>query len=161
MLRALVACGWFGIQTWIGGQAIHSMAAILSPGFAASPSSIWICFFAFWLINIAIIWRGIETIRFLEATSAPFMIAVGLLLLLWITDKAGGFGPAIRLTGDVRRDMDRIRAFYAPIRGKYHASTGTIALAEELTAAPPEGGDGAPSDVARPTTSVPTRPLSS
>jgi 1-acyl-sn-glycerol-3-phosphate acyltransferase len=46
--------------------------------------------------------------------------------------KVGGFGPAIRLSGDVRRDMDVIRAFYAPMRGKHHECTGTIVLAEEL-----------------------------
>jgi 1-acyl-sn-glycerol-3-phosphate acyltransferase len=48
--------------------------------------------------------------------------------------RVGGFGPALRLTGDVRRDMDAIRAFYAPMRGKHHASSGTIVLAEEAPA---------------------------
>ena len=95
VLRALVACGWFGIQTWIGGQAIHSMLQILWPAAAASPSSVWICFFAFWLLNMFVIWRGIETIRFLEGIGAPFMLGVGLLLLWWITRKAGGFGPVL------------------------------------------------------------------
>jgi nucleobase:cation symporter-1, NCS1 family len=95
ILRALVACGWFGIQTWIGGQAMHSMATIVWPGLANSEASVWVCFFAFWLLNIVIIWRGIETIRFLEGVSAPFMIAVGVLLLWWITQKAGGFGPVL------------------------------------------------------------------
>jgi NCS1 family nucleobase:cation symporter-1 len=90
ILRALVACGWFGIQTWIGGQAIHSMLEILGV-----PSSVWICFGAFWLLNMAVIWRGIETIRFLEGIGAPFMLGVGLLLLWWITRKAGGFGPVL------------------------------------------------------------------
>src|SRR5258706_3888981 len=61
VLRALVACGWFGIQTWIGGQAIHSMIELLGV-----PADVWICFGAFWLLNIFVIWRGIETIRFLE-----------------------------------------------------------------------------------------------
>src|SRR5450432_4793466 len=46
VLRALVACGWFGIQAWIGGQAIHSMLAILAPSLAEAPGAIWICFFA-------------------------------------------------------------------------------------------------------------------
>ena len=95
ILRALVACGWFGIQTWIGGQAIHSMANILWPGLSASSASIWICFFAFWLLNMLVIWRGIETIRFLEAVGAPFMLGIGVLLLWWITQKAGGFGPVL------------------------------------------------------------------
>src|SRR6476660_8954244 len=57
VLRALVACGWFGIQTWIGGQAIHSMLQILWPA-AASPALVWVCFGAFWLLNILVILRG-------------------------------------------------------------------------------------------------------
>jgi NCS1 family nucleobase:cation symporter-1 len=95
ILRALVACGWFGIQTWIGGQAMHSMASILWPGLALSPASVWLCFFSFWLLNMFVIWRGIDTIRFLEGIGAPFMLAVGVLLLWWITGKAGGFGPVL------------------------------------------------------------------
>lgn len=95
VLRALVACGWFGIQTWIGGQAMHSMAKILWPGLAGSESSVWVCFFTFWLLNMVVIWRGIETIRFLEAVGAPFMLGIGVLLLVWITNKAGGLGPVL------------------------------------------------------------------
>jgi nucleobase:cation symporter-1, NCS1 family len=94
VLRAMVACGWFGIQTWIGGQAIHSMLQILWPA-ASDPSVVWLCFGAFWLLNMAVIWRGIDTIRFLEGIGAPFMLGVGLLLLWWITGKAGGLGPVL------------------------------------------------------------------
>jgi nucleobase:cation symporter-1, NCS1 family len=94
VLRALVACGWFGIQCWIGGQAIHSMLQILWPA-ASSPSVGWICFGAFWVLNMVVVWRGIETIRVLEGIGAPFMLGVGLLLLFWITGKAGGFGPVL------------------------------------------------------------------
>jgi NCS1 family nucleobase:cation symporter-1 len=99
VLRALVACGWFGIQTWIGGQAMNSMAVILWPGLAASGISVWICFFSFWLLNMLVIWRGIDTIRFLEGIGAPFMLGVGVLLLWWITGKAGGFGPVLSSPG--------------------------------------------------------------
>ena len=95
VLRALVACGWFGIQAWIGGQAIHSMLKILAPSLANAPGALWICFFAFWALNMFVIWRGIDTIRFLEGIGAPFMLGVGLLLLWWITGKAGGFGPVL------------------------------------------------------------------
>src|SRR5450432_2493882 len=95
VLRALVACGWFGIQTWIGGQAIYSMAKIVWPAAGDFAGGVWICFFAFWLLNMAVIWRGIETIKFLEGIGAPFMLGVGLLLLFWITRKAGGFGPVL------------------------------------------------------------------
>jgi NCS1 family nucleobase:cation symporter-1 len=95
VLRALVACGWFGIQTWIGGQAIYSMLRIMWPSAGATPAMPWICFFAFWALNMFVIWRGIETIKFLEGIGAPFMLGIGLLLLWWITGKAGGFGPVL------------------------------------------------------------------
>jgi len=95
VLRALVACGWFGIQTWIGGQAIYTMLKILWPGAANLPGGVWLCFFAFWALNIVVIWRGIETIKFLESIGAPFMLGIGLLLLWWITAKAGGLGPVL------------------------------------------------------------------
>ncbi len=74
VLRALVACGWFGIQTWIGGQAIYSMLKILWPAAAQFPAGIWVCFFAFWALNMFVIWRGIDTIKFLEGIGAPFML---------------------------------------------------------------------------------------
>src|SRR5579862_4980063 len=93
VLRALVACGWFGIQTWIGGQAVYSMLKILWPGLGSAGA--WICFFAFWALNMLVIWRGIETIKVLEGVGAPFMLAVGLLLLWWITSMAGGLGPVL------------------------------------------------------------------
>ena len=95
VLRALVACGWFGIQTWIGGGAIYSMLKILWPAAGAWPGSLWVCFFGFWLVNMAVIWKGIETIKVLEGIGAPFMLCVGLLLLFWITGKAGGLGPVL------------------------------------------------------------------
>jgi NCS1 family nucleobase:cation symporter-1 len=95
ILRALVACGWFGIQSWIGGHAIYSMLLVLRPGLASYPSAIWICFFSFWLLNMLVVWRGIESIRYLQGVSAPFMLTVGLLLLWWIARKAGGLGPVL------------------------------------------------------------------
>src|SRR5580765_8267343 len=52
VLRALVACGWFGIQAWIGGQAMYSMLVVLWPAAANSPGGAWVCFFAFWALNI-------------------------------------------------------------------------------------------------------------
>ena len=95
VLRALVACGWFGIQAWIGGQAIYSMLVVLWPSAANHAGVSWVCFFAFWALNMLVIWRGIETIKFLEGIGAPFMLGVGLLLLWWITRKAGGLGPVL------------------------------------------------------------------
>src|SRR5215470_4431178 len=95
VLRALVACGWFGIQTWIGGEAINTLIATLAPGWAHVPHSTAICFLAFWCINLAVILKGIEYIRFLQGISAPILLAVGLLLLGWAYHSAGGFGTML------------------------------------------------------------------
>lgn len=95
VLRALVACGWFGIQTWIGGEAISTLISTLAPGWKQFPHATAICFVAFWLINLAVILKGIEYIRFLQGISAPVLLAVGLLLLGWAYKSAGGFGPML------------------------------------------------------------------
>jgi nucleobase:cation symporter-1, NCS1 family len=117
VLRAIVACGWFGIQAWIGGQAIYSMLEILYPPAGTSPLAPWICFFAFWLLNMVVIWRGIETIKFLEGVGAPFMLAVGVLLLWWITRKAGGFGPVLSSPSKFNTTGEFIRFFIPSLTG--------------------------------------------
>src|SRR5258707_5022405 len=117
ILRALVACGWFGIQAWIGGQAIFSMLRILWPGAAHFPGSGWICFFLFWAINMVVVWRGIETIKFLEGIGAPFMLVVGLLLLFWITRKAGGFGPVLHTQSKFHSTSEFVRFFIPALTG--------------------------------------------
>ncbi len=117
ILRAIVACGWFGIQAWIGGQAIYSMLRILYPAAASNPYGPWLCFFAFWLLNMVVIWRGIETIKFLEGIGAPFMLAVGLLLLWWITRKAGGLGPVLSRPSKFQTTGEFLRFFIPSLTG--------------------------------------------
>jgi len=117
VLRALVACGWFGIQTWIGGRAIYSMLTILWPRAAHMPAGVWICFFAFWALNIAVILRGIETIKFLEGIGAPFMLGIGLLLLWWITGQAGGLGPVLKAHSRFRTGAEFFRFFVPSLTG--------------------------------------------
>src|SRR5438270_1825851 len=95
VLRALVACGWFGIQTWIGGEAMNVLLATVWPAWRSVPHGAGICFLAFWLINLAVILKGIEYIRFLQSISAPVLLGVGLLLLGWAYLGAGGFGPML------------------------------------------------------------------
>jgi NCS1 family nucleobase:cation symporter-1 len=95
MLRALVACGWFGIQTWLGGQAIAAMAGVIWPQTVHQPGVLWACFLGFWALNMFVVWRGVESIRFLQSLSAPFILLMSLLLLFWMLHKAGGFGPML------------------------------------------------------------------
>src|SRR5579859_1917739 len=71
LLRALVACGWFGIQTWIGGQAINAMLVALNPRWGEFRWGVPLCFAAFWLLHVIVIARGIRTIRWLQGLTAP------------------------------------------------------------------------------------------
>jgi NCS1 family nucleobase:cation symporter-1 len=109
LIRAGVACGWFGIQTWIGGGAIFTLVgAILGKDSwwstaasfpiligAAQPWTLWLSFIVFWVLNIAIILRGMEAIRKFENWAAPFVLIVAVFLLIWMTISAGGFGPLV------------------------------------------------------------------
>ena len=95
ILRAVVACGWFGIQSWIGGTAIHSMLAVIWPSFAARDGVLWASFLGFWLLNMVIVWRGVESIRHLQAFGAPFMFVMAAALLIWVRMKAGSFGTML------------------------------------------------------------------
>ncbi len=103
LMRAFVACGWFGIQTWIGGAAIYKILGVFFPGMidpnAAKVLGItfaeFVCFMFFWGINMFVVYKGIESIRFLLNIKAPLLIALGLLLLWWAYRNAGGFGPIL------------------------------------------------------------------
>jgi NCS1 family nucleobase:cation symporter-1 len=92
ILRALVACGWFGIQTWIGGLALNTLLVAALPAWAALPGNVWIAFAIFWLVQVAIIIRGLEGIKQLESWSAPLLLAGGVLLLVWAVRRGGGLG---------------------------------------------------------------------
>ena len=103
ILRALVACGWFGIQTWIGGSAIYQLLNVIAGGSLESEAlpvlginiAQFVCFLVFWAIQIAIVYKGVESIRVLETLAAPFLILMGLALLAWAYVKAGGFGDML------------------------------------------------------------------
>jgi NCS1 family nucleobase:cation symporter-1 len=102
LMRAFVACGWFGIQTWIGGNAIYKITSVFVPSLAQSSSSLLgitapqlVCFLFFWGINLFVVYTGIDCIRWLLNIKAPLLIALGLLLLWWAYQNAGGFGPIL------------------------------------------------------------------
>ena len=95
MARALVACGWFGIQTWIGGSALDALMRTMWAGWADVPGHEYIMFAVFWLIQVAIIVRGIEGIKYLESWSAPLLLAGGAILLWWAVSEAGGMGRVL------------------------------------------------------------------
>ncbi len=105
LLRALVACGWFGIQTWIGGWAIYKLIEVMWPGIAVLPQLLpafvglntgeFLCFILFWAMNVWIVLRGMDSIKFLETWGSPFLLAIGVALFVWALVRAGGLGPML------------------------------------------------------------------
>ena len=105
LMRALVACGWFGINTWIGGQALHTFFVALYPPWndalgtlSGYPGTQWIAFALFWGLNILIIFRGMDVLRRIERFAAPFVLVMTGALVYWAIDAAGGLGPIMAKT---------------------------------------------------------------
>lgn len=108
LMRGFVACGWFGIQTWIGGTAINLGIAAAFPGWAdfggnigGNPLGMWISFGIFWAIHMYIIYRGMETLRRFQTWAAPIVLAFGLGLAIWMIIAADGFGPILSQPGSL------------------------------------------------------------
>jgi NCS1 family nucleobase:cation symporter-1 len=127
LLRALVACGWFGIQTWIGGEAIFTMIVALLPSAKNVSWGIGACFICFWALNLLVILRGMKTIRFLQGITAPFLLLIGLALLLWARAKAGGFGPMLA-TPSRFANFSQFFRFFVPSLTGVVAFWATVAL---------------------------------
>ena len=106
ILRGLVACGWFGIQTWIGGWAIYKLIEAMWPGIATLPQLLpafvglntgeFLCFMVFWAMNVWIVLRGMDSIKFLETWGSPFLLAVGAALFIWAWARAGSLGAMLQ-----------------------------------------------------------------
>jgi cytosine/uracil/thiamine/allantoin permease len=93
VVRAIVACGWFGIQTWVGGLALYSIWNVLTshidpPGLNTGE---FVGFGVFWFLNMFFIWKGTESIKWLEDWSAPILILIGIILIGWGVNKVGSF----------------------------------------------------------------------
>jgi NCS1 family nucleobase:cation symporter-1 len=129
MLRAIVACGWFGIQTWIGGTAIDALLGLLFPAWNASLATnilnvalhTWIAFFLFWGIQVVIIMKGIEGIKYLETWAAPLLLTGGVVLLIWASWRAGGLGRVLTESSALQREQGN---FWQIFPGALTASVG-------------------------------------
>ena len=120
LLRALVACGWFGIQAWIGGAAIYMILAVYQPQWKDMPKDLFginapqlACFLLFWAVNMFVIYRGIDSIRILLNIKAPLLIALGLLLLAWAYREAHGFGPILSQPSEFGPGGEKAGQFWA------------------------------------------------
>ena len=106
LMRALVACGWFGIQSWIGGEAFQTLFSALFPWWPrllgtlwGRPATEWLSFILFWSINVFIIYRGMDLLRKVENWAAPFVLVMTAILLIWAVRRAHGFGPLLAQPG--------------------------------------------------------------
>ncbi len=109
MMRAIVACGWFGIQCWIGGEALNTLFASVDPHWASRLSRLgghagteWLSFFLFWALNMVIVCRGMDLLRKVENWAAPFVLVMTAALLVWAVRQAHGFGPLLAQKGTLR-----------------------------------------------------------
>ncbi|GFR47711.1 hypothetical protein Agub_g9465, partial [Astrephomene gubernaculifera] len=122
LARALVACGWFGIQTWIGGSAVHQMLAALGGGGLLGGGAVlgWLgitagelgCFLGFWAVQVWILLRGMECIRLLERYSAPLLLGLSGALLAWALGAAGGVGPMLAAPSQFGPGMPKAGQFW-------------------------------------------------
>ena len=103
MLRAIVACGWFGIQTWIGALALDTLFRAAWPGWANVPGSTAIAFAIFWGIQVVIILKGTEGIKILESWSAPLLLGGGALLLWWAIRHGGGLSNILEQSQQLQK----------------------------------------------------------
>jgi nucleobase:cation symporter-1, NCS1 family len=110
LMRALVACGWFGIQAWIGGEALHTFfrtivpgwPTLLGAGFGGHTTTEWLSFLLFWGVNVFIIYRGMDLLRAVENWAAPFVLVMTAVLLWWAISRANGLGPLLAQPGKFR-----------------------------------------------------------
>jgi NCS1 family nucleobase:cation symporter-1 len=112
MLRAVVACGWFGIQTWLGAIAIDALLGMMFPRWNAMSATLlgvqlhtWVAFFAFWLIQVYFIVTGLEGIKHLESWAAPLLLLGGVILLWWCAAKAGGLGRVLDASNQLQKQQ--------------------------------------------------------
>ena len=107
LMRALVACGWFGIQAWIGGEALNMFfktiipgwPTLLGAGFGGHTTTAWLSFLLFWGLNVFIIYRGMDLVREVENWAAPFVLVMTAVLLWWAVSRANGLGPLLAQPG--------------------------------------------------------------
>ncbi|MFE9681007.1 NCS1 family nucleobase:cation symporter-1 [Streptomyces sp. NPDC006285] len=124
LIRAAVACGWFGIQTWIGGSGIFALGSKLTGGewenagkIAGNPWPLWLCFLLFWAVQIAIIHRGMDFLRRFENWAAPVVIVGAFVLLIWIAVKADGFGALLDQPSKLGWGADFWPVFFPSLMG--------------------------------------------
>lgn len=118
IMRAIVACGWFGIQAWIGGEALNTFFAVLWPGWSTFGGELgghalgtWISFLLFWGLNILVVYRGMDVLRHVENWAAPFVLIMTGVLVWWAVGEAKGLGAILDRPGKFTSNAEFIKVF--------------------------------------------------
>jgi NCS1 family nucleobase:cation symporter-1 len=136
LMRAIIACGWFGINAWIGGQAVFTLFKTFVPNFQSLLGATtygdhtiteWFSFAIFWLLNISVIFRGMEVVKKLESWAAPFIFSMTGLLVIWTVSKANGFGSLMSETGKFHT-LDSFLPVFVPSVTAMIGSWSTLSL---------------------------------
>jgi NCS1 family nucleobase:cation symporter-1 len=124
MLRAIVACGWFGIQTWIGGASLYNIFRAWNPSLAEIDSSSlfpqalpMVCFLVFWALNMFIIYLGVDSIKKLLVFKAFFLPVAALALLCWAIVAADGLGPILSQPSKFATSQEFWKYFFPALTG--------------------------------------------
>jgi NCS1 family nucleobase:cation symporter-1 len=124
LLRAIVACGWFGIQTWIGGASIYNLLRAWNPSLAEIdntglfPQALpMICFFAFWVLNMFVVYKGVDSIKKLLVFKAFFLPVAALALLIWAIVAAKGLGPILSQPSKFNSSSEFFAYFFPALTG--------------------------------------------
>ena len=127
ILRAIVACGWFGIQTWIGGFALFQIVKIWVPAFGQLPrifpesmgleTGPAITFLLFWFLNLFVIYKGIESIKKLLVFKAVFLPVAAFSLLFWAIWAAKGLGPILDQPSQFKTNDEFWKFFFPALTG--------------------------------------------
>lgn len=117
MARAIVAAGWFGINTWIGTGAIDTLLAATFSGWANLPGHTAIIFALFWLLNVGVAYKGPQAIKVLGAISAPVVGISAIILLIWAFTRSGGWGPILETPSKFETTGAFLKVFFPALTG--------------------------------------------
>jgi cytosine/uracil/thiamine/allantoin permease len=122
--RGIIACGWFGVQTWIGGLAIYAIFNAITGSTGELGLSIgkFVGFGIFWIINMYFIWKGTESIKWLETYSAPILVIMGIVLIYWSYTKAEGFSIVL----DQSVQLEKAAVSISEKDGKYYLNLNVL-----------------------------------
>ncbi|MDN4075031.1 NCS1 family nucleobase:cation symporter-1 [Fictibacillus terranigra] len=117
LARAVVAAGWFGINTWIGTTAIDALLSASFPAWKNLTGHTAIIFALFWALNVGVAYKGPEAIRILSLIAAPVVGVSSIILMIWAFTHAGGWGPILSTPSKFSTNGEFLKVFFPALTG--------------------------------------------